>query len=405
MVVVGDYDLDGLLGTALLVKYLSKDVKDLEYFVAPRSWGYDISKKLSHENLKDKDIIIVDNGIQLINSLDNRIKIIFDHHIINSDSSIEKIDGYIGSTYIKYDRTKTSSELVLDYLLEKGYPVTDLEKELVLLTRYSDGLDTDYDNSKFKNLIKNPFITSVLGPQTNLLFSFVPVVNSWGRIQTEPNSSSVILCLINLDNKNCVEYLKKLKEMNSIRKAMQDTLTKHIASDLDNFVYGDFIVVAPGIVSPGLSSAVAGRIKSITNLNVAIVYECDKDLKASFRTCDSVCSMDNVKKVVKGAELGGHKYAFGGSIYDFDLFLKSIASNSFGKEKVLEAGNMSNWEKLTTNVIYRIDWSGLEYSRSTNSFNIWSANNLKIIDFFNSSRGYPKYVRKQFRSLYTCAVY
>lgn len=358
--VFGDYDVDGMSGTAILSHTLKKLGADFECFLPNRlSDGYGLSKKFIDEFLAKnvKLLITVDCGIssaaEVEYAADNGLEtIITDHHTIPNiypEKALAILHPKIDEKYPYKELTGSGVAFKLaQALLPDDYEsfvdlaslgtVADLgpltgENRLIVKrglmalnnTKWP-GLKKIIDLAELKN--DSEFDTSTIG------YRIAPRLNAAGRIG-DP-AMALNLLLEEVDHAKVDELGKALEELNSKR---QD-LTFSALDELENLFSGSedlpFILIAQ---SPdyhvGILGLVAGRLVETFGRPAIVMQDFGDNLVASARSPEYFNITDalaNFKELL--ISFGGHAQAAGFNLKKENLAQFTSAITEFAKEKL-----------------------------------------------------------------------
>ncbi|MAD42998.1 MAG: single-stranded-DNA-specific exonuclease RecJ [Arcobacter sp.] len=338
--IVGDYDVDGVVSTTIMVDFFQKINVKIDYIIPNRfKHGYGLSPKIV--NMIDSGLVItVDNGISAVPAaLKLKEKgidlIITDHHtvgeqipyayaIINpkqEDCNFEFKD-ICGAQVAWYLCAAIKKELNLDVkmtefldllcvaIIADIMPMTALNYTLVKL-----GL------KKIKTSPREAFkkLNEVMGKQAlvsdDIGFFIAPKINSAGRME---DASTALEFLLSKSSFQANASLQELEELNNYRKTLQEEITKKAQSKSnkeDNavIVWGeDWHEGVIGIVASKLSNGFK-KPAFIFSLNNGIA-------KGSARANANV----NLHTIITKAShlllgFGGHKNAAGLSLKEENL--------------------------------------------------------------------------------------
>ena len=230
--VIGDYDVDGCVSTALLMNFLNQ-INNSNFYYIPNRFkdGYGSSIKLIKKIITKKPnlIIFVDNGSnsnETINFLKkNKIKsIIIDHHdiynpfpksdiLINPKKNCEYsnynylcaatltyffIDTYIDKFQLNIKFSK-NLHLVLLAIISDVMPLRKINRIIAKNVLESQILKTNYLFNKIFKIkrINKPIELNDFG------FLFGPIINSAGRID-DPN---IVIKLLTSSNNKIIDHI------------------------------------------------------------------------------------------------------------------------------------------------------------------------------------------------------
>lgn len=364
LLVVGDYDTDGIVATTILIEFLIDAGYGplIDYIIPSRlKDGYGVSTNIinyADDNLFDF-IVSVDNGIaaieaiNLANEKDLEV-IITDHHtapeiLPNVDIIVNpRVPGETfpypwisGATVAWYLVAALKNELNMSNLNVRKYldlvaitivsdvmPLNDIN--LVLL---STGLaEIKKRNRLIYRLVWNDW-TAPLINETALGFNFVPMINAIGRINDANIGVKMFLSKSESEIKN---YYKKMVKINEDRKIMSRENLKE-AESLLNLEYDltkPVIVVRNKNFHEGIVGIIAGKLaEKFKRPAYVFSYSEDKLVwKGSARTYGQIHLYDltnTASRFILG--FGGHKGAVGLSVSDenFELFENKLVESGY----------------------------------------------------------------------------
>ena len=353
LTIVGDYDVDGLTSTTILLKGLSHLYPDasIHYRIPERiSDGYGFSIDIARE-LEAK-------GVQMVLTCDNGIRefetgrylkeqgiplIITDHHdIMTSPDGVQAIPD--AEAIINPHRTDdhspqkticgafTALQLIRALwrrkrMDEKGDLVMSELTGLAAIGTICDIMPLMKENRKLvyqglralnynpptgiRCLMKEKNIRT-LSPYT-VGYVIGPMINAGGRLGSQ---NKYIRILLSDDVFECQTLAKELAALNAERQKMQED---GIAKGLDRInkdTSGDMVkVIYLPDVHESIAGLVAGKIKDEIHHPVFVATKSEKGIKGSGRSIEAYPmsqEMDKVKEVF--TRYGGHQMAAGFSI-------------------------------------------------------------------------------------------
>lgn len=363
ILVVGDYDVDGTLGTYVLVKSLRhKGFQKVRYKIPNRETdGYGVSNNVL-QYIKDThpDIVITcDNGISALDKLTTLkelgIKVIVtDHHTIkeNIDTSIVDVvinphqDGDKGlfedfcGTAVAY---MLANELVDDEkFLQELLPFVAIATvcdtmPLVNENRYfvKEGLRVlpYVSNIALKELIYSLDITPRDVTTYTIGFGIGPRLNAPGRLK---DATMVVDLLLETDIFEIQKGVARLNELNKIRQDWtQQGVERVLESLADKEIPEDRIlgIIQYGI-HPGIIGIVASRIQDVYPCPVVLITDKPKTklLTGSARSVDGFNLYEKLAPISHVCEgFGGHAGAAGLTIAYENVFsyLKALGEIEF----------------------------------------------------------------------------
>lgn len=292
--VYGDYDVDGVVSTVLMVKLFQKLNYSIEYFVPDREKeGYGLKRSGIDEAIKKgiNLLITVDNGI----SSNDAVKyanekgvdvIITDHHLQEGDlpesysvinpnrnDSTYPFKGLCGAGVV-YKLIHAIGQKVLDSDNFKNFMFLNLD--LVTLATIADMVplvDENYAICKFglkaiqesmrPGLVELKKVSGVLGKNITPIsigFYLAPRINAAGRLK---HASLAVELLLSESIEKAKKLVNELNNINSQRQSLQknyleDTIYK---IEKEGAQVNNIIIVENEKWSPGLIGLISGRIK------------------------------------------------------------------------------------------------------------------------------------------------
>lgn len=362
----GDYDVDGVMSTTILLEGLKELGGNVIYKIPNRyNDGYGINNRIVDECFEEevKLIITCDNGIaakeavDYANSKDIQV-IVTDHHEIpldeNSNEILPNAEAVVdpkqkNCTYPFRDLCGAGVVFkLISYLYKlKGInwekeryllqfvamatvcDVMPLVEENRIFVKY--GLQTlnSSDNLGMKELIracqiKDPIDVYHLG------FILGPSINSAGRLTDASKAVELFTCN---DFEKAKEISKELRELNVKRQELTDDGFK----ELDNFILNyemdkkfPILVLLSEDLNESVAGIVAGRLKEKYKRPV-IVLSGKETLKGSGRSIEEYNMFEKISHEKYLLEkFGGHKMAAGMSLKRENLveFIKNLNNNS-----------------------------------------------------------------------------
>lgn len=367
--IVGDYDVDGIMSTYILYKFLSGESSNIDYQIPHRiTDGYGLNVDMVADAIKDgvNLIITCDNGISAFDAIDlaknNNIKVIvLDHHepkisedgmtqvLPNADAVVDPkrddcqypFKGLCGGAiaykfvdHISLILGYEEGEIVREYLefaaIATVCDVMDLIGENRIIVYNGLKLLNNTTNLGLKTLIKTAEINDKTLDPYYLGFVIGPMFNASGRLDTATKGLELLLeenvkraSLIALDLKNLNQERTKLTK---------DGLELFIKEIESMKLFEDKVIVAyvPEI-HESIAGIIAGRIKEKYNKPTIILTNGEEYAKGSARSIEEY----DITKGISAQEyllnsFGGHKLAAGLSlpVENIDVFRTNINENS-----------------------------------------------------------------------------
>lgn len=362
----GDYDVDGVMSTTILLEGLKELGGNVIYKIPNRyNDGYGINNRIVDECFDEevKLIITCDNGIaakeavDYANSKDIQV-IVTDHHEIpldeNSNEILPNAEAVVdpkqkNCTYPFKDLCGAGVVFkLISYLYKlKGInwekeryllqfvamatvcDVMPLVEENRIFVKYGLQALNSSDNLGMKELIracqiKDPIDVYHLG------FILGPSINSAGRLTDASKAVELFTCN---DFEKAKEISKELRELNVKRQELTDDGFK----ELDNFILNHemdkkfpILVLLSEDLNESVAGIVAGRLKEKYKRPV-IVLSGKETLKGSGRSIEEYNMFEKISHEKYLLEkFGGHKMAAGMSLKRENLveFIKNLNNNS-----------------------------------------------------------------------------
>lgn len=368
IIIWGDYDVDGICSTTLLINYFKEiGYKNVTFHIPNRfEDGYGIKKQgiKKIQNLENYDLfVIVDCGsndieaIEYLKSLNKKI-IIIDHHIVQTNPP--EIEAFIN---IK-QKSDTSD---LEYLCATGlvfmflvsfnnkfyasYPNTKKIQmikflDIVAIATICDvmplinlnrafiktGLKimNNSQNNGLLSLMKSLNIT--VPSVTDIGFSIGPCLNAPGRLSS-PMLSVLLLTSIDENIDNLSDLSKEIVTINTQRKLIVNYVFKQAIEQAKEKKNNKFLLLYGNEWHEGIIGIVASKIKDIFDKPCCIVSFYNDIGKGSGRSTNYF-DLGNALISAKNFLLhyGGHKKAVGFSIQkekinDFDKYMQEFLSD------------------------------------------------------------------------------
>ena len=381
--VFGDYDVDGIMATAIMVRALRwYGFKNVKYRIPHRfSEGYGLNKTMIDEIAEPAGevlIVTVDNGIaahEAVSYAKNKgfTIIVTDHHLPvmengevklpDADIIIDpqavpdtaKFKGYCGAgiAYAIAQKLFEQADATLQIRCMIGLKALQV---CVMLATFCDQMQLTEENYVFaRNGLEKvrkglclpgiTALTEVLGVQfweaDTALFHAGPSINALERMTDGAAQIGVELMLCdNIDDAR--EIAVKLKDANDQRKAAVESAKTKIFASIDAMDDPGYplIVYEPG-VSMGLIGIIAGQIADKYKIPTAVFSDDSDDvLKGSFRApegYDVKAHLDMCADTL--IQFGGHAQAAGASVKKdgFEAFRKAMQDVSVAPSSATDA--------------------------------------------------------------------
>jgi single-stranded-DNA-specific exonuclease len=393
VIIYGDYDADGITGTAILWETLNKlGLKTMPFIPQRDKHGYGLSKKGIDEILKlfnsktRKLLITVDNGIVAFEGAEYCRKlgidlIITDHHQKKSHSKktnfklpdchavvwSDKVAGcgvawFLAREIYKKLKNKNLSGFKQSNSLELAAIGTTADmmplfennrslvyfglKELNRTTRI--GIKALIDTASLQNKKIGTYEVN---------FVLAPRINAMGRLDSALDSLR-LLCTKDLERAQSLAT-----KLGLVNQERQDATRQNLSTAKDiikqnNLWEKKLLFIVDKSFNPGVIGLVAGRLAekfSIPTVVVALGKEIAKGSARSVRNFNLINFLRTFDEMF--VDLGGHPMAAG-----FNIDLKKV--NKLGASLVKEAGRVikDEWLIPTTNIDCRISLNHVNWS-------------------------------------------
>ena len=433
VVIYGDYDVDGISGTAYLVIILRKLGMDVDYYIPNRAHeGVGINKSLirylKKRNTKlfiTVDITINDrNEIKLLR--DNNIDVIItDHHRQIEDISdlgVLMVNPKVGN----YPNKNLSGSGVAFKLADVIYEVIGADKkilydyiDIVMIGTVADVVPmTDENRFIIKKGLSNLKETKIKGlkyiinylrmnPQnitaSDIGFYIAPIFNALGRVD---NSKMVVNFFIQEDDEKLYSIIEEMKRANRMRRYFELEIYDEIERKIQKLNNPKYIFMKSRKWHSGVIGVVCSRISIKYNIPVILVSIKNGFGKASCRSIEGLNIFNILNDVSDKLErFGGHDLAAGFLVSEKHLnqierYLKHrlLNANKKNVEKVLDVDSKLSIEGMNKNKL--LDINRLSPFGLDNQEPNFIDNNISFISFTKfgiNNRHFKGFVRKNDR--------
>ena len=433
VVIYGDYDVDGISGTAYLVIILRKLGMDVDYYIPNRAHeGVGINKSLirylKKRNTKlfiTVDITINDrNEIKLLR--DNNIDVIItDHHRQIEDISdlgVLMVNPKVGN----YPNKNLSGSGVAFKLADAIYEVIGADKkilydyiDIVMIGTVADVVPmTDENRFIIKKGLSNLKETKIkvlkyiinylrMNPQnitaSDIGFYIAPIFNALGRVD---NSKMVVNFFIQEDDEKLYSIIEEMKRANRMRRYFELEIYDEIERKIQKLNNPKYIFMKSRKWHSGVIGVVCSRISIKYNIPVILVSIKNGFGKASCRSIEGLNIFNILNDVSDKLErFGGHDLAAGFLVSEKHLnqierYLKHrlLNANKKNVEKVLDVDSKLSIEGMNKNKL--LDINRLSPFGLDNQEPNFIDNNISFISFTKfgiNNRHFKGFVRKNDR--------
>lgn len=367
--IIGDYDIDGVTATCILLKGLKRLNANVDTYIPDRvKDGYGMHEQLIDKALEDgiDTILTCDNGIAAAAEIEYAKKegltvIVTDHHDIPFRDTedgriwiIPKADAVVNPKqndclypnknicgavvawkliWALYERLGIDSDEIWDFLelaaIATVGDVMDLQGENRIIVK--EGLKK-LSSTSFEGLKALICVNNLEGAEITAYhvgFVIGPCINASGRLDTAARSLELLLA----DNmEDAMKFADDLYDLNQSRKAMTEQGKEQaIQSIEENNLGKDRVLVAylPDC-HESLAGIIAGRIREAYNKPVFVLTKGADGVKGSGRSIEAYSMYE---ELVKCSDLltqfGGHPMAAGLSMEEknVELFRRRMNDN------------------------------------------------------------------------------
>ena len=359
--IIGDYDVDGVTSTVILVKCLAAAGADVSYSIPDRLRdGYgindDLVRKASDEGIKL--IITCDNGIaaaeQVKLAYELGLKVIVtDHHQVPYLEEGDEKKEILPECEAVVDPHRKGSEYPYKGICGAmvAFKFMTALSDSITTEEFADALDesvqfaalgtvcdvmelTDENRYLVREGIKrikttdNPGLRALMSANSldvsrigtySLSFVIGPCINSTGRLEYAGDS---VRLLLSDDYDVCLKEAAHIKELNDHRKNMTVTgLDKAMKLIEDGDMLRDMILVIylPD-VHESIAGLVAGKLKEMYNRPSLVITKGEDGLKGSGRSIPAYNMFEKLSEVKElFTKFGGHAMAAGFSLEERNL--------------------------------------------------------------------------------------
>ncbi len=345
--IVGDYDIDGVCATYLLLTALERLGARADYEIPDRiKDGYGINEQIIETAAADgvDTILTCDNGISAIKQLERARQlgmtvILTDHHDIARDGDGRDIlpwaDAIVNPkrsdcTYpMKGICGAVVAYKLIQILYERaGIPAAEWEDmlEFAAIATVGDVMQLQDENRILvkEGLRRIPLTKSLglrklvekneLDPRriTAYQIGFVigPCLNAGGRLQTAKLALRLLRCR---EESEADRLAGQLKELNDQRKTMTEQGTKQASEQVERFYQKDkVLVVYLPDCHESLAGIIAGRLRERYNKPSIVITRSENGVKGSGRSIEAYHMFEALCEVKElFTRFGGHPMAAG----------------------------------------------------------------------------------------------
>lgn len=349
IVVYGDYDVDGITSTTLMIKVLRELTDNVTYYIPSRfDEGYGLHKESIDRIVEDggQFLLTVDCGSVSYEETKYAREcgletLITDHHTVSAVRAEGLIinpklpeDNYpfkglagVGVAYklaLALNRERPIAKSVMAELLELVtvgtiadiMPLVDENRTIVKFgLRF---MHLGCYNKGLRRLIEVAGLDCEHIKASDISFGIAPRINASGRM----GDATLGVKLLLADNDDDIElYCSKLVEANSRRRSLQDDAYEMSLSILDEELgFGDFPIVELEDAHEGVVGIVAGKLREKVNRPVIIITKNQENCKGTGRSIPGVNLFEMLDKYRDTfITFGGHSAACGFTIEESEI--------------------------------------------------------------------------------------
>ena len=351
--IIGDYDVDGVMATYVLLKGLRNLGANVDYQIPHRvEDGYGLNANIINHAIEDKVNLIItcDNGVSAIDEIqlakDNGIDVIItDHHELMFEENDGKRREVLpnanalinpkrqGDKYpfkklcgaavawkflsVLYDKQDMDSNLIMSFIEEVAFATIGDVMELVgenrIIVRF--GLDS---MAHTKNIGLRHLIEDRIGKDKAIVpyhigFVLGPCINASGRLDSASKSLELLLAE---DDNTASNLTRELVDLNEERKLQTlEGTNKAIKLVDENYQDDKILVVYIPEIHESVAGIVAGRIREKYSKPTIILCDGESCVKGSGRSIESYNMYEGLHSCKElFLKFGGHPMAAGMSL-------------------------------------------------------------------------------------------
>ncbi len=351
--IIGDYDVDGVMATYVLLKGLRNLGANADYQIPHRvEDGYGLNANIINHAIEDKVNLIItcDNGVSAIDeiqlAIDNGIDVIItDHHELMFEENDGKRREVLpnanaivnpkrqGDKYpfkklcgaavawkflsVLYDKQDMDSNLIMSFIEEVAFATIGDVMELVgenrIIVRF--GLDS---MAHTKNIGLRHLIEDRIGKDKAIVpyhigFVLGPCINASGRLDSASKSLELLLAE---DDNTASNLTSELVNLNEERKLQTlEGTNKAIKLVDENYQDDKVLVVYIPEIHESVAGIVAGRIREKYSKPTIILCDGESCVKGSGRSIESYNMYEGLHSCKElFLKFGGHPMAAGMSL-------------------------------------------------------------------------------------------
>lgn len=365
IIIYGDYDVDGITSTYILLHYIRSIGGCVSYYIPSRSTdGYGLNER-ALLNLKEKGadlVITVDLGITAIKEAEfckqiGLDLIITDHHIPPEGSlpdCIAVINPKVSKNYpfkslagasVAFKLVCALSKMnknIFDYYIAFAAigtiaDLVELKGENRFIAKYGLNKIKDTNNKGLLSIFKNARIDINKLSSSSISFGIAPRLNAAGRLSSADISVELLLCE---DDNKADETALFLESENTKRKEEELKIFNEADKIItQNNLYNDSVIVVSGKNwHHGVIGIASSKItEKYYKPSIIISVDNSKEGKASGRSISGFNLFDAIKTCSDClVKYGGHALAAGLTIEEKNIENFRIKINEYAKKVLTE---------------------------------------------------------------------
>ena len=355
--IIGDYDVDGICATYILIQGLRKCGADVDYAIPHRIHdGYGLSEQLIDTAYAEGREVIVtcDNGISASDEIRHAYDlgmhvIVTDHHEVPYDEDEdtgERLEllppaeavvdphreddtypfkGICGAVVAwkligillpmcgvsAAESQKLMEELIVEASLATVCDVMELRDENRIIVREGLKRISGTDNIGLKALIDAVGLSDKKITAYSYGFILGPSLNASGRLDSAAVSLELLLCE---DRNEAGRIANELRRFNEERKAMTENGINRAVSDIESSSLGNdkvLVIYLPGI-HESVAGLIAGKLRERYERPTIVLTDGAEGIKGSGRSIEAYNMYEALSEHKElFAKFGGHKMAAG----------------------------------------------------------------------------------------------
>ncbi len=339
IVIFGDYDVDGITGTAIIYEVLKRAGAKVTPLLPTRGNGYGLNDELMKNLSRYGDLLItVDNGTSAVDEIEKSSMdvVVIDHHnvpprtpesavLINPKTShdipkdMKELSSSAMSFYIALALVR---ELGLDYdvrhlldLVSLGtigdvMPLNITNRILVTkglrLMEYI--LAGGMEKAGVKALLESAGLKGKITAR-DVAFSLAPRINAPGRVG---DPKLALDLLLEGDPERARQLARKIEVINSKRRSLTDAVIREARRKLASVEDMSFVTLWDDRWHAGVLGIVAGRLSSALQRPVAVFSKGGDRAVGSVRSVEGIDVYEGLKSISHMfIKWGGHSQAVG----------------------------------------------------------------------------------------------